>query len=118
MVNASHQQHKSKRKLLYDTALKFCPVFWFAPAIIRAHDKHEYEKDRKYVEEVYVDYQEHRSRKSSLVGAGGRGSIADLHTYLAPTEWTPSRDLRRDPWRSDKFVTDDPWQLPPVNEIV
>ena len=65
-----------------------------------------------------MEYQEHMSRKNSLIGADGRGSIVDLHTYLAPVEWTPLEDSRQDPWRNAKEKTEDPWRLPPVNEIV
>ena len=118
MAKAPYQQHKSKKKLLHDTAMKLCPVLWLAPAIIRAHDKHEYEKDRKYVREVYVEYQEHRSRKNSLVGARGSGSIVDLHIYPAPVEWMPLERTKGDPWRSGKAMLEDPWQLPPIDEIV
>ena len=117
MTKASHQQHKSKKKLLHDTAMKFCPAIWLAPAIIRAHEKHEYEKDRKHVQEVYIGYQEHRSRKNSFVGAGGRGSIVDLHTYPAPLEWPPVEDLSWDPWRYETLMKEDPWLLPPINEM-
>ena len=118
MAKAPYQQPKSKKKLLRDTAMKLCPVIWLAPAIIRAHDKHEYEKDRKYVHDVYVGYQEHKSRKNSLVGAGGRGSIVDLHIYPAPVEWVPLEYPSRDPWRSENVAMEDPWQLPPANEII
>ena len=102
--------------------MKLCPVIWLAPAIIRAHDKHEYEKDKKHVHGVYVEYQEHKSRKNSLViGAGGRGSIVDLRIYPAPVEWVPAElggPWYRDPWWSETIVTEDPWQLPPMNEII
>lgn len=118
MANAPFQQHKSKRKFLHDKAMKLCPVFWFAPAIVRAHDKHEYEKDKKHVQDVYVGYQEHKSRKDSFVGAGGRGSIVDLHTYPAPVEWAPAESQQRDPWRSEKVEGEDPWLLRPPKEIV
>lgn len=118
MAKAPFQQHKSKKKYLGDVAMKFCPATWLGPAIIRLNDKYEYKKDRKHVQEVYVEYQEHMSRKNSLIGADGRGSIVDLHTYLAPVEWTPLEDSRQDPWRNAKEKTEDPWRLPPVNEIV
>ena len=118
MSKAPYQQHKSKRKYLGDVAMKFCPATWLGPAIIRAHDKYEYKKDRKHVQEVYVEYQEHKSRKNSCVGASGSGSIVDLHTYPAPVEWTPLEDPKRSPWLDEKVKMEDPWQLPPVNEIV
>ena len=63
-----------------------------------------------------MGYQEHKSRKNSFIGSSGGGSLADLHTYPAPVEWTPLEDAKGDPWRKDKEK--DPWQLPPVNEIV
>ena len=115
MAKAPFQQHKSKKQFLGDIAMKLCPVIWLGLAVIRAHDKHEYKRDRRYVEEVHVEYQEHKSRKNSYVGANGSGSIVDLQTYPAPVEWTPSDD---DPWRSEEGKTEDPWQLPPFNEII
>ena len=100
--------------------MKLCPVFWFAPAIIRAHDKHEYEKDKKHVQEVFVDYQEHHKsrKKDTPVGSGGRGSIVDLHTYPAAVEWAPAESPQRDPWRSESVEGEDPWLLRPAGEIV
>ena len=127
MAKAPFEQHKSKRKLLRETAMKCCPFLWFAPAIVRAHDKSEYEKDRKYVQDVYVGYQEHhRSRKNSCLGAGGRGSIVDLNIYPAPVDWAPGvgARARRDLWPVEKVLVEekekeeDPWQLLPMNEIV
>lgn len=118
MAKAPFQKHKSTKKHLGDFAMRFCPATWLGPLIIRAHDKHEYKKDRKYVQEVYVEYQEHKSRKNSVVGGSGSGSIVDLHTYPAPVEWTPLEDSKGERWRSEKARTEDPWQLPPVNEIV
>lgn len=117
MDKAPYQQHKSKKKYLSDAALKLSPTTWLAPAIIRAVDKYEYKKDRRYVHGVYVEYQEHLSRKNSLVGAHGGGSIVDLHTYPAPVERTPLEEEKQDPW-NEKVRIEDPWRLPPVNEIV
>ena len=65
-----------------------------------------------------MEYQEHKSRKNSFVGANGSGSIVDLHTYPAPVEWTPLEDPKQEPWRNEKVKVEDPWRLPPVNEIV
>ena len=65
-----------------------------------------------------MEYQEHKSRKNSLVGARGSGSIVDLHIYPAPVEWMPLERTKGDPWRSGKAMLEDPWQLPPINEIV
>ena len=118
MDKAPYQQHKSKKKYLNDVALKLSPATWLAPAIIRFNDKYEYRKDKKYVQEVYVEYQEHMSRKNSLVGARGRGSIVDLHTYPAPVERTKlEEEEKRDPW-GELVGGVDPWRLPPVSEIV
>ncbi|CAF9929986.1 MAG: hypothetical protein ALECFALPRED_004499 [Alectoria fallacina] len=120
MAKAPFQQHKPLKRALSDVAMKFCPVIWLGPYIIRAHDKAEYEKDRKYVQEVYIEYQEHRSRKNSVLGAAsGGGSVVDLQTYLAPVECVNWE--RRDLWRQERVVAveeDDPWRLPPPNEIV
>lgn len=124
MAKAPFQQHKSAKKYIVDVALKFCPAVWFGPAIIRAHDKSEYEKDRRYVREVYLEYRDRgRQKNPSFVGANGRGSIVDLRTYPAPVERTPSEAAEWDPWPSEKVAMvvddddDDPWRLPPVNEI-
>lgn len=118
MAKAPYQQHKSKRKYLGDVALKFCPVTRLGLAIIRAHEKHEYKKDRQYVQEVYVEYQEHKSRKNSVIGASGSGSIVDLHIYPALVEWMPWEDPKRNSSWSEKVKVEDPWQLPPAIEII
>lgn len=115
MAKAPFEQHRSKKKLLGDIAMKLWPVNWFGPAIIRAHDKHQYEKDRKHVRDVFVEFRERRSRKSSVVGAGGSGSVVDLNTFLAPVEDVP---LKGDLWRRRDGETADPWLLPPANEII
>ncbi|KAF6236261.1 hypothetical protein HO173_005892 [Letharia columbiana] len=97
-------------------ALKLCP------AIRRAHARHEYEKDRARVREVYAGYQERRRRNKGggdvVGGARGGGSVVDLRTYLAPVEWVPL-ERGRDPWWSEEVLGEggDPWRLPPVGEV-
>ena len=125
-----HQRRdRSKRELIHDTALRFlCPALWLTPAIVRAHETREYEKDRKHVQEVYVGYQEHRResegeiRKGSVAGSGRGGrkvSVKDLlDTYPAPLEWVAVEDPGRDPWRYETLTEEDPWLLPPIQEMV
>ena len=92
-----------------------CPALWLTPAIVRAREKSEYEKDRKHVQEVYVGYQEHHKdgeKKTSI-------AVADLlDTYPAPLEWVLVEDPGRDPWRYETLTEEDPWLLPPIEEMV
>ena len=138
MARAPFQQHRSARQHLADLALRLCPVVWLGPAILRAHDMHEYERDRRRLHEVYVGYQEHRGREGGGVigGVRGGGSVVDLRTYLAPVEGVPlglmglveggevgggdgeRGERERDPWWCEGVVGVDPWRLRPVNEIV
>ena len=118
-------RNRSKKELLHDTAMKLCPALWLTPAIVRAHEKHEYEKDRKRLQEVYVGYQELHSkdgenRKDSIGGGKGgrRVAVADLlDTYPAPLEWVALEDPWRDPWRYETLTEEDPWLLPPIEEM-
>ena len=105
------QRRQSKKEILHDTAMRvLCPALWFTPAIVRAREKSEYEKDRKHVQEVYVGYQEHahydkdgKKRKNSV-------AVADLlDTYPAPLEWVEVEDPGRDPWRYETLTEEDPW---------
>ena len=106
-----------------------CPALWLTPAIVRARETREYEKDRKRVQEVYVGYQElHRKggdeKENSIGDAGGMGggrrkvSVTDLlDTYPAPLEWVIVEDPWRDPWRYETLTEEDPWLLPPIQEM-
>lgn len=133
MARAPYQQHRSTRRHLADLALRLCPAVWLGPAILRAHDRREYERDRRRVRDVYLGYRERRGRKGSVAvlgGAGGGGSVVDLRTFLAPLEWVPvmvegeadgdgdGGGEERDPWWCEEVGGVDPWRLRPVNEIV
>ena len=113
-----HQLRQSKKQLLHDTAMKvLCPALWLTPAIVRAREKSEYEKDRKRVQEVYVGYQEHahydkEGRKNKSVAVEEL-----LDTYPAPLEWVLVEDPGRDPWRYETLTEEDPWLLPPIEEM-
>ena len=120
MAKSPFQQHKTKRKFLSDAAMRLHPATWFAPALIRAHDKYEYKRDRKYLQDVYVEYQSHKIQKNSFIGANGSGSVVDLRTYLAPVERTALEEeySEWDPWVFAGVVLEDPWQLLPVEEMI
>ena len=80
------------------------------------------------MQEVYVGYQEYRreseggNRKDSVAGSGRGGrkvSVKDLlDTYPAPLEWVAVEDPGRDPWRYETLTEEDPWLLPPIQEMV
>ena len=119
------QRRQSKKELLHDTALRFfCPALWLTPAIVRAREKSEYEKDRKRVQEVYVGYQENQKggQEDSVGGTRGRVrkvAVKDLlDTYPAPLEWELLEDPLRDPWPYETLTEEDPWLLPPIEKMV
>ena len=97
-------QRKTKWKALRDKGLKLCPASWLGPTILKAHDKHQYKKDRQHTQEVFVEWQEKRGRsgKSTIVN-----SVVGLETHLAPLEHNP---LVEDDGR-------DPWALPSIEEM-
>lgn len=75
------------------------------------HDRHEYEKDRERVRDVYVGHRG-REREGGVIGRSGMGSgsgVVDLGTYLAVVEGG---------WDDGRGEGEDPWLLPPVWEIV
>lgn len=76
------------------------------------HDRHEYEKDRERVRDVYVGHNRGREGGVGVIGTGGSG-IVDLGTYLAVVE-------EGDGWWDGRGEGEgeDPWLLPPVGEIV
>ncbi|CAF9939658.1 hypothetical protein IMSHALPRED_001586 [Imshaugia aleurites] len=105
-INKAPYQRRSKKRALYDAFLRICPASWLGPTLIKQHDKHEYKRDRKRTKEVYTEFLEKRGRS-----VGGKStsanSIVDLETYLAPLDCgAPSLDDE-----------DDPWKLPPIEEI-
>lgn len=105
-INKAPYQRRSKKKALYDAFLRLCPASWLGPTVIKQHDKHEYKRDRKRTKEVYTEFQERRGR--SIGGKStSANSIVDLETYLAPLDCGP-------PSLDDE---DDPWKLPPIEEI-
>jgi len=96
-MNKAPFQRKSKKKALSDAALKLCPASWLGPAIIKAHDKYEYKRDRKHTQEVYTEWQEKRGRSGKFTSANS----------MVTVEWSPL----------DGDVEGDPWALPPIEEI-
>ena len=104
MKKAPYQQHKTRRQAFKDAVMRLNPCTWFAPPIIKAHDRYEYEKDRKHTEEVYVECQQ--KRKESLPPTK---AILDLDTHPAPLEI---------PKKSGDGKLADPWALPPPEEII
>lgn len=103
MAKAPYQR-RSKWKALHDKGLKLCPASWLGPAIIKAHDKYEYKRDRKHTQEVYIEWQEKRGRIRRSTSAN---SIVGLETHPAPVEWSPL----------DGEEEADPWALPPIEEM-
>ncbi|KAM0804551.1 hypothetical protein BDR22DRAFT_605899 [Usnea florida] len=117
-------------------------------AIHRASARQEYKRDRRYVQDTYTLFQEHRMRVkrekkkgagwleedgdgegdedeiSDDDGIGGWGaSVVDLGTYVAPVEWVPGEVGGPDPWWHQwggiAVVREgDPWRLRPSKEIV
>ena len=107
-------QRRSKKKAIGDAAMKLCPTTWLAPTIIRAHDNYEYRKDRKAKEEVYMKYQEMRSASISTAHATGRSSYDNFGVSVdGRKERSGWSFIDGDPLEK----TDDPWALPPIDEI-
>lgn len=106
LAKAPYQQNKlgkkSKRQALNYFITKFCPTTWVAPAVIKAHDRWEYERDRKYVEGVHVHYQEKR-KKNPVSARNSIGKFVDIRP--AALEITAADE-------DDNEV--DPWKLPPI----
>ncbi len=103
MKKAPFQQHKSRKQAFNDAVMRLNPCTWFAPPIIKAHDRFEYNRDRKHTEEIYVECQQ--KRKESLPPTK---AILGLDTHPAPLE-IPSKP-------GDEELAD-PWKLPPPDEI-
>ena len=102
MANAPYQR-KSKKKALGDVALRLSPATWFGPLILKAHERYEYRRARKHTEELYAEYQEKRSTRQSSMA----GSTVGFDTAPARVHWSLL-------W-SDEL--NDPWKLPPIEEI-
>ncbi|KAL9636653.1 MAG: hypothetical protein Q9164_002688 [Protoblastenia rupestris] len=113
MAKAPYQR-KSRKRAIGDAAMKLCPASWLVPTIIKAHENYEYRKDRKAKEEVYTKYQEKRKASVSTTRTTLQSSVDDMPLYGHPHRevkaWSP---LAVDPLKQ----TNDPWVLPPINEI-
>ncbi len=94
MAKAPYQR-KSKKKAFHDKALKLSPATWLGPAIIKAHDRYQYKKDRKYTQQVYQEYQERREYSDSTIAM-----------QPALVDW---------PIVNDEGYQIDPWKLPPID---
>ena len=104
LKKAPYQQHKSRKQVFNDAIMRLNPCTWFAPPILKAHDRFEYEQDRRLREEVYEECQQ--KRKESLPPTK---AILDLAIHPAPLEI---------PKKEEDGELVDPWQLPPPSEIV
>ena len=96
-------QRKSKKKALGDAAMRLSPATWFGPAILKAHERYEYRRARKHTEELYAEYQEKRSTRQNSMAS----STVWSDTAPALLDWSPL-------WSTDE---EDPWKLPPIEEI-
>lgn len=110
LAKAPYQQNKlkkkSKRKALNDLIMKLCPTTWVAPVVIQAHDRWEYDRDKKYVQEVHVQYQEKR-KKDPMSTRNSIGKLVDIRPValeIGPIEG------------NDSLV--DPWKLPPIEDPI
>ncbi len=110
LAKAPYQQNKlerkSRRKALNDYIMKLCPTTWVAPAVIKAHDRWEYDRDRKYVHEVHVHYQETR-KKDPISTRNSIGKLIDIQPAA----------LEIPPTDGDEESAD-PWKLPPIEDFV
>lgn len=110
LANARFQQNKlekkSKKKALNDLIMKLYPTTWVAPVVIRAHDRWEYDRDRKYVQAVHLQYQEKR-KKDPTSARNSIGKLLDIQP--AALEIIPTDE-------DEKSV--DPWKLPPIEDLV
>jgi len=106
LTKAPYQQNKlekkSKRKALNDLIMKLCPTTWVAPVVIKAHNRWEYDKDRKFAQEVHVHYQEKR-KKDPISTRNSIGKLIDIRPAALEITLTEG---------DDKSV--DPWKLPPI----
>ncbi|KAL8823794.1 MAG: hypothetical protein Q9191_005545 [Dirinaria sp. TL-2023a] len=102
MAKAPYQR-KSRKQALGDAAMRLSPATWFGPVILRAHERYEYRRARKHTEDLYTEYQEKKSTRQNSAASSTTGS--DIAP--APFDWSPL-------WSSDE---EDPWKLPPVEEI-
>ncbi len=121
MAKAPYQR-KSRRRALSDFALRLCPVTWLGPAIIKAHDKYEYKKDRREKEEVYVEYQVKRKMSVDTAMATRTNSFASLTPASHPPPvscWKPVPERVEVGGMDDPLLkTRDPWSLPPIEEMI
>lgn len=105
LAKAPHQP-RSRKRALSDAALKLSPASWLGPVIIKAHERYEYRKARKYTEGLHADYQEKRRSSSTRENSLSSLMVA-LDTAPAPIEFNPGMVGEEE----------DPWKLPPIEEI-
>ena len=110
-------QRKSKKKAIGDAIMKLNPATWCGPTILKAHDIHEYNKDRKKTQEVYVESQERRKMSVSMV----RTTMETTRETSVDGSLCASCRKESMGWRpanADPLeLTDDPWSLPPISEL-
>ena len=119
LANAPFQR-KSKRRALSDAAMKLFPSSWIGPPILKAHDMHEYKKDKKRTEKVYEHYQEKRqtSLSTTKTTEGTIGTTRESSVGGSPSASCGREATGRDPTRVDPLEkTNDPWALPPMQEL-
>ena len=87
LATAPYQQHRPVKQKLSDAAMRLDPTTWVAPAILRAHDVHEYKKDRRKVEEQYRSYR-HEQVSRSKGYSKGENSGFDTDASTSPTTGT------------------------------
>lgn len=63
MAKVPYQQRRPVKQKISDAAMHLSPATWFTPAILRAHDAHEYKKDRKRLEQQYEAHRHEQSLK-------------------------------------------------------
>ena len=62
MAKAPYIQKKPVKRKITDSAMYLSPVTWVGPTILRAHDAHEYKKDRRRMEAEYEGNQKSREK--------------------------------------------------------
>lgn len=94
LAKAPYQQNRPAKQKISDAAMLLSPATWVTPAILRAHDAHEYKKDRKRLDQQYQSYRHEQLVKQKMLREREGTSSGDTFrtgTMTNSSTMTPGR---------------------------
>ena len=95
LAKVPYQQNRPVKQKISDAAMRLSPATWLTPAILRAHDAHEYKKDRRRLDQQYQSHRhEQLMREKRSIGEREGSFSADTFrtgTMTTSTTLTPGR---------------------------